>query len=282
MKKICMLMFGMMFVCNAYATNDIAANAESGSCTEPTLGTYSGSADLEAKWNANSVPIRWYDNHTVIQNAPNTCNYDGILTLPTPPERIGYEFNGWKVRPMMSFSTLTSLSTGGERWAKGYELSSGADYCWYASGATHVDVVNCKTDSGLNALSQKEWKVEYRDDTIKGTLYGSGYCSARGGNGNPWNTASSFATTSQLEDASGEKRYCWCQATGWQPENSDIVYANSNNISWGDTSVDANAAWILSFDDASASYCAKACEAACVEFLNYSAFRRALFVGAGN
>jgi len=284
MKKICMIAFGMMFACGAYATTDIASDATTGSCTEPTLGTYEGSADLEAKWNANTVPLRWYDNHTAIQNASNTCNYDGALTLPTPPERNGYEFNGWKVRPMMNFSTLTSLSNGSERWAKGYVLSSGADYCFYASGTGNGTHVSCKTDSGFNALKQKEWKVEYRSGSTKGTLYGSGYCSAKSGSrsGERWNIASSFATTTQLEEAGGTKQYCWCQATGWQPENSSTIYTNLNNIQFGQTSVGSNAAWAFYSNVDTFELCVRNCATDCAQTaLNFSAFRRALFIGAG-
>jgi hypothetical protein len=58
MKKFFVLVLATLFVCNTFATTDIATTAESASCTEPTLGTYEGSADLEVKWNANVVPIR--------------------------------------------------------------------------------------------------------------------------------------------------------------------------------------------------------------------------------
>jgi hypothetical protein len=290
MKKICMIVFGMMFACGAYATTDIAANAESGSCTEPTLGKYEGSADLEAKWNANTVPLRWYNNNTVIQNATNTCNYDGGLTLPSDPQRTGYTFDGWKVRPMMEFSTLTSLQTANDsqRWGKGYVLSSGADYCYYDVGTSGYTVVNCKTNSGFNALSQKEWKVQYNSGTTKGTLYGSAYCSAKSGshNSGAWNVAESFATTAQLEagTTANNAQYCWCQATGWQPENSSTIYGNSGEISWGNQSVSSSAAWVFRNDAySSADACAQACAASCAGTALYnSAFRRALFVGTGN
>jgi len=244
MKKICMIVFGMMFACGAYATTDIASDATTGSCTEPTLGTYEGSADLEAKWNANTVPLRWYDNNTIIQNATNTCNYDGGLTLPSDPQRTGYTFDGWKVRSMMEFSTLTSLSTGSERWGKG--VVSGADYCYHASGTASADHVSCKTDSGFNALKQKEWKVEYRSGSTKGTLYGSAYCSVKSGSrsSDQWNTSSSFATTAQLEEGTtaSNSQYCWCQSTGWQPENSSTIYGNSGEILVGNQSVSSSAA----------------------------------------
>jgi len=296
MKKICMIVFGMMFACGAYATNDIAANAESGSCTEPTLGTYEGSADFEAKWDANDVKIRWYNNNTLMQNDTvvhnnidaNTCEYDSALNLPTNPQRTGYTFAGWKVRPAMNFSTLTSLETGSERWGKGYVLSSGADYCYHKTGTGSADTVNCKTDSNFNTLNQKEWKVEFRSGSTKGMLYGSGHCSAKSGDNSSYtfpagSSSNWLATYNQLEAASGTKQYCWCQATGWQPENSSTIYANSNQIMYGDMSVGSNAAWVFGIDVSSAATCARNCATACAGYaLDYSVFRRALFVGAGN
>ena len=285
MKKFLMVVFGMLFLCNAYATTDIAADATTGDCDATTLGTYSGSADFEIKWEPNTIPIRWYDNNTAIQNAQNTCNYDDILTVPTPPTRNGYNFTGWKVRPMMNFSTLTSLTTGSERWGKGYVLSNGNDYCYYTVGTGSSESANCKTTPGFGSLSQKEWKVKYNSGTTKGTLYGSAYCSARTGTRNEyrWDVAESFATTAQLEEASGTKLYCWCQATGWQPENSSTIYANLNEISWGNQSVSSSAAWVFNRDDGSADSCARNCAAHCAYRALYdSPFRRALFVGAGN
>jgi len=256
MKKICMLMFGMMFVCGAYATNDIAANAESGSCTEPTLGTYEGSADFEAKWDANDVKIRWYNNNTLMQNDTvvhnnidaNTCEYDSALNLPTNPQRTGYTFAGWKVRPAMNFSTLTSLSTGSERWGHGYKDNQ--DICWHTTGTGSIPADgydSCKTTAAYNDLELHEWKVEFRSGSTKGMLYGSGHCSAKSGNTSSytWPAGSSsswLATYNQLEEASGEKRYCWCQATGWQPENSSTIYANSNQIMYENQSVSSSAA----------------------------------------
>ena len=291
MKKICMIVFGMMFACGAYATTDIASDATTGSCTEPTLGTYEGSADLEAKWNANTVPLRWYNNNTVIQNATNTCNYDGGLTLPGDPQRTGYTFDGWKVRPMMNFSTLTSLqaASDGQRWGKGYILSNGNDYCYYTVGTGNSEAANCKTTPGFGSLSQKEWKVKYNSGTTKGTLYGSAYCSAKSGDNHSWawpvaSYTDWLATTAQLEQGTttDNARYCWCQATGWQPENSSTIYGNSGEISWGNQSVSSSAAWVFDRVNSSAGDCAQNCAAYCAyRALSTSAFRRALFLGSG-
>jgi hypothetical protein len=107
MKKICTFLFAIFISCGfAFAeTTDIGANATSADCTEPTLGTYSGDANMEAKWTANTVQLRWYDGYSDTQITPtntsaNNCTYDSVLTIPdNPPERIGYNFAGWTVIP---------------------------------------------------------------------------------------------------------------------------------------------------------------------------------------
>ena len=298
MKKICMIVFGMIFVCGAYATTDIAADATTGDCTEPTLGTYSGSADLEAKWNANAVPIRWYDNNTAIQNASNTCNYDGILTLPTPPERIGYTFDGWKVRPMTDFSKLApdgayALLNGIERWGKGLrENSNGADVCYYTVGSANGDTLNCKTNAEFNDLKQQEWKVSFST----GVLYGTAKCSAKEGNryDRRWPIEHKddwLGTYNELEYTGGEKQYCWCQATGWKPNNNNqdstlqigTMYANSNdNILYDDSSNSPSVAWVYGSNLFSGSFCAAYCSIDCTLYVKQDTlFRRALFLGTG-
>ena len=302
MKKICMCLLVALFVCNAYATTDIAADATTGDCDATTLGTYSGSADLEIKWEPNELKLRWYNNNTLMQDDAlvhdnvnaNTCEYDGTLSRPTNPTRNGYNFTGWKVRPMMDFSSLAigdnALTSGsdGQRWAKGYVLSSVTDYCWYDVGTTTWTPVNCKTTPGFASLNQQEWKVKYNSGNTTGILYGTAYCSAKNGDYHGWawpaaNHEDWLATTAQLEDATGTKQYCWCQATGWQPENTDTIYANLNDIQFGQMSIGLNSTWVFRGDDSSASSCAASCATVCSSgALNSSAFRRALFVCAGN
>ena len=186
---------------------------------------------------------------------------------------------------MMNFSTLTSLqaASDGQRWGKG--VYNNADSCYYTVGTGNSESANCKTTPGFASLNQQEWKVKYNSGTTKGTLYGSAYCSAKSGSHNSgvWNVAESFATTAQLEEVSGTKQYCWCQATGWQPENSNNIYANLNEISWGNQSVDSNAAWVFSYEYVTTNSCMAYCAAHCAKgALNDLFFRRALFVGAGD
>ena len=264
---------------NVYAdTTDIAANAATSNCTNTITGTYSGTTNFEAKWTANTIPLRWYNNNTLMQNVnteSNTCNYDGALTIPTTaPERTGYTFAGWKVRPNFDFSTLTSLTTGQKRWAKG--LYQNADYCWYKEGTGNANIVSCASDIEFKELERHEWKVKFNT----GTMYGTGHCSAKSGSrsDDQWNTSASFATYDQLESASGEKKYCWCQATGWKPSTN-----NPDGTIYGQMSVSASSAWVFYNGYSSAAGCARSCADYCSYYaLYYPSFRRALATGSGN
>ncbi len=269
----------MLMCTDAFATTDIGATATSADCTEPTLGTYSGDANFDAKWTANTIPLRWYNNNTLMQNVnteSNTCNYDGALTIPTtPPSRTGYIFAGWKVRPTMDFSTLTSLLNGQKRWAKG--LHQNADYCCYAAGTAGSTQASCASDSEFRELEKHEWKIQFSS----GTMYGTGHCSAKSGSrsNDQWNTSASFATYDQLESAGEDNRiYCWCQATGWKPSTN-----NPENTIYGQSSDSASSAWVFYSGGGSAASCAQYCAGNCsCNALRYSAFRRALAEGAGN
>ena len=56
-----------------------------------------------------------------MESGDNTCTYDTTFATAGTSltmTRTGYEFKGWRVRPEMDFSTLTSLSTGDEKWDK--------------------------------------------------------------------------------------------------------------------------------------------------------------------
>ena len=271
----------MLMCTDAFATTDIGATATSADCTEPTLGTYSGNAKFDAKWTANTIPLRWYNNNTLMQNVnteSNTCNYDGALTIPTiAPERTGYIFAGWKVRPTMDFSTLTSLPNGQKRWAKGYY--SNTNYCWYKEGTGNSTQVSCASDSEFRELEKHEWKIQFSS----GTMYGTGYCSAKSGNTSsltyPTNTSSNWlATYDTLENTSGTKQYCWCQATGWKPSTN-----NPENTIYGQSSDSASSAWVFIYSRGTAAHCAQYCAHDCSNSaLGASAFRRALATGYGN
>jgi len=99
MKKIFLLCApAMLLTTPSIATPDIAANASSASCVEPTLHQYTGTANLQAGWEANHITLSWYNGDqqiTPTNNAATACDYNGGLTIPSnQPTKTGYTFKG--------------------------------------------------------------------------------------------------------------------------------------------------------------------------------------------
>ena len=283
-KKMCLILCIGLFATDSFATTDIASNATTSTCDSGVLGATQGDVNFDAKWESNNVKLIWHDNNTVMQGlaaASNTCDYDGTLTIPaTEPQRVGYTFAGWHVMPTVDASTLTALTTGTERWMRTYYNNH--QYYWHASGTASATEVPRGDYAEFNELNVNEWKVDYGNGTLKGSLYGTSYCSAKSGNHHDgsWSTATSsdwLATHAELEQGTttSNSRYCWCQATGWMAEGSSTLQALS--------SLSSASSQVFSHDNSSADSCANDCAAYCAPYaLNVSAFRRALFVGTGN
>ena len=70
-------------------------------CTENVLGDSqiaNKSAKLKERWQPNEITIEWDKNNANSANiADTTCIYDGPVTLPQNPTRLGYKFDGWVV-----------------------------------------------------------------------------------------------------------------------------------------------------------------------------------------
>lgn len=79
-------------------TNASSGLANGATCDSDNLGTSTNgsTAQTEAIWNANTININWYNGDTRV--AQNTCTYDGQITLPQQPTKVGYTFNGWKLK----------------------------------------------------------------------------------------------------------------------------------------------------------------------------------------
>jgi hypothetical protein len=132
-----------VLVCPAFATG-IGASAQSADCDNGVLGTYTGPASLSAQWTANRITLNWYDDSTenggqaidVVGTDSATCTYDGGIVLPENPEKTGYEFSGWTVRPAAPQQTLDcSIYNPAER----------NNISW---GATYEYIAECESHSG--------------------------------------------------------------------------------------------------------------------------------------
>ena len=279
MKKL-FILFLCLFVVDSFASG-IASNAASAPCTNNTLETYSGNSNLSADWQPNEIQLRWYNNNTLmdVQSAANTCTYDDTLTVPTTaPTRIGYTFAGWTVRPEMDFSTLnfndlhfvypnaTSHSINAPSVNNNFNSGDG-DNCMFTHGVGDRLYESCYDEANYGDLQLYEWKINFYDNS---TMYGTGKCSAKSGDNNndTWNNASSNwrATYSELESASGEQLYCWCQLTGYKPNNNNAMYGPNKSLPW-----------IFAYTRPSNSGCLSGCAMWCsAKFISYSGLRNAM------
>jgi hypothetical protein len=260
---------------NAVFAADIASNATTAQCVEPTLHRYEGTANLQAEWEANTVQLRWYNNYTMIKPTDeiDDCEYSGSLTRPTNPSRTGYTFTGWTVSPKVEFSTLSLGSAEAISYGKGENLSNHSDYCRYYD--TEWRSVACSNPI-FTELQQYEWKQNFAN----GTVYGMAHCTAKPGDhhsGN-WPVANRSEYVATLDEmnaydtahSSEEKKYCWCQATGYKATNSSTIQRSLSSL-----------AWVFRDGNGSASACANYCATNCAYGVRgASAFRAALFTPA--
>ena len=268
------LVFSFVFLSTKSFSENIPSNP---TCDNATLGVYSGSAALEPDWGANEIPLRWYNNNTLmtVADSEKTCEYDGALDVATAPSRTGYNFSGWTVRPQVDFAalrpTLTFTSTQ-ERWSVGAVYGTGARYCWHAVHTNDSVHEACSLRAEYTDLEANEWKTE----TTQGMIYGSAHCSAKSGDHHNYSWSTDYksdwsSTLAELdEDTTNEKKYCWCQVTGFKPTNASTIQGPLASLSW-----------VVSDDTGSASYCSAGCASACSRGVrNFSDFRVALFAPA--
>ena len=255
-KQIGTICFAISILISAplFAT-DIPSNAVTADCKHTPLQVYSGTSNLQAGWQANTIQLHWYNGDTEIQNVPVTsqsCTYDSTLTPPsTIPTRIGYTFRGWRAYDPMRGLQNVYIGAASNVYAD-KPLNGGADET--AGGATAATY-------GLT--NPGEWGVSYN----YGDVTGVAKCSALAGDNNnsTWTNANSnwTATESELDSASGEKQYCWCKATGYTPGGGIKVDITSSN-------------WIYSEDFG--AKCAAVCSSVCANDLSGSGnYKKAFF-----
>ena len=110
---ICLAIFLSVSLCLASGVSPTATTAD---CDNATLSTYSGTTNLQANWEPNTIDITWYNGNDVF--ATNSCVYDDILTLPSgTPTKTGYTFDGWRVRGLPEgYTKLEYIQTSGTQW----------------------------------------------------------------------------------------------------------------------------------------------------------------------
>ena len=141
----------MLLTIPAFATG-VGSTASTADCDNATLNTYTGTSNLSAGWQPNTIDLHWYaDSDTTtemnVATASQSCTYDGTLTPPaTIPTKTGYTFKGWKVRPDVP-SGYTRLQ---------YIESTGTQYLLIPYRVNNKTVLYCKyneTGDGPNVAN---------------------------------------------------------------------------------------------------------------------------------
>ena len=241
---------GVVVLAPSYATNIPTTNP---GCTTTVLGAdnvANGSAALEPDFSANTINTTWYSNGTQLtgNNIPATCTYDYALTPPTPEDRPGYTFGGWKVKAACEIpSNLASNSAN----SNGYINDSTGP-----RGATSFN------PSEVNLTEDNTWGAKWSTGIVRGVAF----CSitrngkAKGEIGDPGTTGGY---------AAGGK-YCWCKATDYKANGEPQCSLVS-------------ASWVMADTEAAvvtAESCADMCAAMCASYVRKQAdFRAAVFTG---
>ena len=109
----------MLLTIPAFATG-VGSTASTADCDNATLNTYTGTSNLSAGWQPNTIALHWYNGDTEITSGVQTsCVYDGTLTPPaTIPTKTGYTFKGWTVRPDVpsGYTRLEYIESSGTQY----------------------------------------------------------------------------------------------------------------------------------------------------------------------
>ena len=210
-------------------------------CNNTDLSTYTGPANLTAQWQGNTINVTWYDGEDTYES--NSCTYGGTLYVPSAPNKTGYTFRGWRVRPVLTPQTfdLTTLdpTIGYNNYA--FDMGGGSYYITNLCNITAQEI----TESG-----------KYGQCFSYGTVIGTSLCSSSNGTLNTVGTP----------DESNSGDYCWCKATAFKPINGTKMNVTSSNYVYVGTGGMPPSEFDCSWD----------CEQACFES-GSTDFRRALY-----
>ena len=263
-------------------SSGITSNANSATCNNSTLETYTGTSNLQANWSANTINITWYNDDA--QFASNSCTYGGPLTMPNDiPTKPGYTFAGWRVRQAAGCTfanqvcSLTGSGVNGLTYnmddsnAYGYYSHNGQDkknestYGLTAGGWTVKDTSGgiIKGIASCNSTKPNLWDT-VMEGMSNGTMTGEQVINALWGtcNNDTFKPSNTFDATASGQDSD---QYCWCKMESYTPSGESAC-----NI--------ASPSWVFGNDLESASSCALDCASVCADYVVYTpGFRRAVF-----
>ena len=260
---------------------DIPSSASSADCKYNPLETYTGTSNLQADWQPNTIALHWYNGDTEITSGVQTsCVYDGALTPPTTiPTKTGYTFKGWRVKQADTscFASQVCSLTGSAVNGLTYDYSDSTVYGFYSHNGQN------KLNESTYGLTAGGWAIK---DTGGGIVKGIASCNSTMptimetimtamGNGTMseeqalaavyGSCASDAIKPSNTFSSSSSGQYCWCKMSSYTPSGGSAC-----NV--------ASPSWVFYPDGGPASDCAGECVIYCAySVLNLADFRRAVF-----
>ncbi len=251
-------------------------------CINSEVGTYSGTSNIQATWEPNTIALHWYNGDTEITSGVQTsCVYDGALTPPTTiPTKTGYTFKGWRVKQAAgcSFASQVCSLTGSAVNGLTYDDSDFTTYGYYSHDGQYIE------NESTYGLTAGGWAVK---DTGGGIIKGIASCNnstmptivgtmvTAMVNGTMTQEQALAAVYGSCESdaikpgntfsSSSGGQYCWCKMSSYTPSGGSAC-----NV--------ASPSWVFRRDYGSASSCALECARNCAGgIVDNTGFRRAVF-----
>ena len=152
--------------------------------------------------------------------------------------------------------TTTTCQSGGDITLQTAPVKRGHTFTGWAVALYDFSTLDpdvAATNHTYNA-SAMTWAATFPYGIVSGTAL----CSI---------TSGSYAVAGTPDESTSGGQYCWCKATAYTPNGSNITYENTSS-----------SAWVFRYDFGSASECASGCAFRCGhDVRSYAGFRRAVF-----
>ena len=245
---VCFAIFSILISAPLFATG-VSSGATSADCDNSTLNTYSGTSNLQAGWQANTIQLHWYNGDTEITSGvPTSCTYDGTLTPPTTiPTRTGYTFKGWRVKQPSTCPFATSVCglSGSQIDGLGYPNRAG----WVSYEGNYNGSENYSSDYGLTVPGT--WAATFSNGAVV-----RGFATCNDVRPDVWDEVE-YYWDDELYSEADEVAYGRCDSGAFQPANA-FNTGNTGTSCWcklesytpsGGVACNlSNSAWVLVTD----------------------------------
>lgn len=230
---------------------DIEPGADA-QCVYDTLKSYIGPVTLNARWNPKDFNLM-FDNGAFISES--SCLYNGTISLPVNPEKHGFDFQGWRVRPRCDFSDFVNP---GVVHYYGRGISNAKKRCWQDDS-----LVGCDSFVLGKTLS---WQVVFGTDESNSVATGMSACT-ESSHGKDYKETLPRDELSEGTYNITSKTHCWCRITGY-------TYADGNRCS-----IAPYSSWVYLGQEGTASNCSNSCAIDCARYVATDAAFRDVVLG---